>query len=71
MLGASKVDPETDERSYRIEHLPESHDLAADLSRREFANVDGAGGCKVILVSLNMQYSIRNSYLMQYPDQYQ
>jgi hypothetical protein len=34
VLGASVVDPEADERSNRVEHLPEGHDLAADLWRR-------------------------------------
>jgi hypothetical protein len=31
VLGATKVDPEADERSNRVEHLPESHDLTTNL----------------------------------------
>lgn len=46
IFSAGKVDPEADERSNRVEHLPESHDLTTDLWRSQFTNVDRARSCK-------------------------
>lgn len=42
VLGTAIVDPIGNERADRIEHLPEGHDLAADLDWSQLADVDGA-----------------------------
>ena len=42
MLSAGIVDPVSDEGTDRVEELPEGHDLATDLRRRNFSNVNGS-----------------------------
>lgn len=48
VLGAGVVDPEADERSNRVEHLPERHDLAPDLWRSQLPDVDGTCGYETL-----------------------
>lgn len=42
ILCAGEVDPEADEGTNRIEHLPKGHDLSTDLSRCKLADIDRA-----------------------------
>ena len=43
MQSTAVVDPEANERTDGVKRLPESHDLAADLWRGQFTDVDWAG----------------------------
>ena len=41
MLACSERDPIGNERTDRVKHLPEGHDLSTDLRGRKFSDVDG------------------------------
>jgi hypothetical protein len=49
VLCATVVNPEANERSNGVEHLPEGHDFSTNLWWRQLTNIDRTGGFTNIL----------------------